>query len=126
MKAIARSSSARLPKQELCRVATEVDDRQGVSDKGSEFRHIILSQLHVFLAVVRLQALHLLPMLLAVDEKNLFPTPCPHLKEFYEHRQLARKRCPSDSRCSSDGIVYLINSRSQYSLPIPPLALAIL
>ena len=39
---------------------------QGVSDKGSEFRHIILSQLHVFLAVIRLQTLYFLAMLFAV------------------------------------------------------------
>ena len=53
---------------EHCRVVTEVDDRQGLSDVGSPLSHVILTQVHVLLAVVRPQGLHLLPMLLAVDE----------------------------------------------------------
>ena len=50
-----------------CRVATEVDDRQGLSDVGAPLRHVIPTQVHVLLAVVRLQALNLLPMFLAVQ-----------------------------------------------------------
>lgn len=40
---------------------------QGLSDVGAPLRHVILAQLHVFLAVVSFETLHLLPMLLAVQ-----------------------------------------------------------
>ena len=61
------AASAEPCSHELCRVATEVDDRQGLSDVGSPLRHVIPTQVHVLLAVVCLQTLNLLPMLLAVQ-----------------------------------------------------------
>jgi hypothetical protein len=39
---------------------------QGLSDIGTELRHIILTQIHVLLAIVRLQTLYFLPVLLAI------------------------------------------------------------
>ena len=54
----------------LCRVATEVDDRQGLSDVGSPLRHVILTQVHVLLAIIRLQAFNLLPVLAATHEPS--------------------------------------------------------
>ena len=53
---------------------------QGLSDVGAPLRHVIFTQVHVLLAVVGLQALNLLSVFLAVDGKNLFPTPYPSAK----------------------------------------------
>ena len=40
---------------------------QGLSDVGSPLRHVIPTQVHVFLPVVRFETLHLLPVFLAVE-----------------------------------------------------------
>ena len=51
---------------------------QGLSDVGSPLRHVIPTQVHVLLAVVRLQALYLLPMLFAVDKPTAAAEECQH------------------------------------------------
>ena len=48
--------------------STEVDERQGLSDVGSPLGHVILTQVHILLAVVRLQAFHLLLVLVPVHQ----------------------------------------------------------